>query len=335
MAFLNRSSPPPHAASRHKGFTLVELLVAIAVVAILMAAVIGILSDATLVTTQSRKHMDADGQARMIFDRMGEDFAGMFKRRDVDYLFAKSTGNDTLYFYSDAPALAGTTSAYPNSTALIGYRISTSFQLERMGSGLVWGGAPPNGVDFLTYPLTPTSNPPSPDLNSTFMNPVWSTLGTESDFYRVLGDAVFRLEYCFLLKPLKQPNGEMSPACYSNLAYRTAAQGASPDPLTLYAPGSTPTTLYGLGVTNVQAIVVTMALLDAASRKLVSASTVQSLADALPDSLDSNLSSSPPQLMAQTWNASLATLKSGWPKAAVGNVHIYQRTFYLGTLPNN
>jgi prepilin-type N-terminal cleavage/methylation domain-containing protein len=345
MVLLKRPLPPHRPASWHRGFTLVELLVAITVVGILMVAVIGILSEATLMTTQSRKQTDIDSQSRMIFDRMGQDFAGMFKRTDVDYLFAKSTGNDTLFFYSDAPALADTASSYQNPTALIGYRVNASFQLERLGSGLVWGGTPPDGAAFLTYPSTPTAIPPPPDPNSTFLNPGWSNLigtapafsnGTAADYYHVLGDAVFRLEYCFLLKPLKQPNGTVLPACYSNLAYRTAAQGATPDPTTLYAAGSTATTLYGLGVTNVEAIVVTLALVDVKSRQMLTAANLQTLAAALPDPQDSNLSAAPPQLMAQTWNASLTSImNSGLPRAAVGNVHVYQRTFYLGTLPTN
>ncbi len=81
-----------------RAFTLVELLVALVVTAILVAIMFGLLSSATMLTTQSRKQIDADSEARMIFDRISSDFAGMFKQPNVDYIFAKPTGNDAPFF---------------------------------------------------------------------------------------------------------------------------------------------------------------------------------------------------------------------------------------------
>ncbi len=324
----------PTGLANRKGFTLVELLVALAVVAILMVTMIGVLSSTTLLTTQSRKQIDADSEARMIFDRMRADFAGMVKRPDVDYIFARAIGNDALFFYSEAPALADASSAYPNTCALIGYRINSVNQLERLGKGLTWGSPPPDGPSFLTYASTTTS-PLSPDTNSTFANAAWAPLvgsapaynnGASLTYYHLLGDAVFRLEFCFLLKPLKQTDGSVLPAVYSNLPYDTR-------PNQLINP--VPSSLYGLGAANIQAIVVTMAILDVNSRKIVSSSTLQTLAGDLLDPTDADLASSPPKLMAQTWDAALAsaTLPAAM-KHAASNVHIYQRTFYLGPFLN-
>ena len=77
----------PH--SLQAGFTLVELTVAIAVLAIILVAASQIVSTAGKLTTVNNKHMDANDQARMVFDRMADDFARIVRRKDVDYIFWK------------------------------------------------------------------------------------------------------------------------------------------------------------------------------------------------------------------------------------------------------
>ena len=66
-------------------------------------------NSATATATMSRKHIDADEEARLVLDRMGSDLARMVKRPDVNYIFCKNTGggttgaNDAMFFYSEAP----------------------------------------------------------------------------------------------------------------------------------------------------------------------------------------------------------------------------------------
>src|SRR4051812_19952240 len=110
-----------------QAFTLTELIVAISVLTLLTTFVAQLVSNATVVTTHSRKRLDADGQARLVFDRMAGDFSKMLKRSDVDYLFCKQAGNDRMFFYSEAPAYYdGTASSIKprSSMALLGYRIN-------------------------------------------------------------------------------------------------------------------------------------------------------------------------------------------------------------------
>src|SRR5581483_2356706 len=94
-------------------------------------------NSATATATLSRTHIDADEAARMVFDRMGSDFAAMVRRGDVNYIFYKngnsatSGSSDAMFFYSEAPgylsasatsAMATTGSA--STVALVGYRIN-------------------------------------------------------------------------------------------------------------------------------------------------------------------------------------------------------------------
>src|SRR5882757_11200917 len=83
-------------------FTLIELLVSIGILALLVVLVSGLVNSATLATNQSGKRMDSDSQVRLIFDRMANDFSAIVRRQDVDYIFAKQNGNDTMYFFSEA-----------------------------------------------------------------------------------------------------------------------------------------------------------------------------------------------------------------------------------------
>src|SRR5687768_12952175 len=56
--------------SSNGAFTLTELIIAISILTMLTGFVAQLVNSATIVTTNSRKRMDADSQARLIFDRM-------------------------------------------------------------------------------------------------------------------------------------------------------------------------------------------------------------------------------------------------------------------------
>jgi prepilin-type N-terminal cleavage/methylation domain-containing protein len=165
------------------GFTLVEMLVAIAVLAIILVTASKILSTTATLTTSSNKHMDANDQARAVFDRMADDFARIVRRNDVDYIFWKTSGNDAMYFYTEGasyfdsstytvPNANATIGSEKNPVSLVGYRVNNTptspdyNQLERLGKALSWDGGAynasplpagynsiqPNFVAFLTYP---------------------------------------------------------------------------------------------------------------------------------------------------------------------------------------
>ncbi len=340
---------------------MIELLVATAVLVLLVVLVAQLTNSTSTVIVGSRRHLDADSQARMIFDRMANDFAKMPRRTDLDYLFSnQSTGsspNDAMYFYSEAPAYyEGSASDFTNrsSTGLIGYRINAAWQLERLGKLLTWDGsaasATPGAVVYLGYP-TPAAGPspsatPTPYYKSTLIGN-WPAAvgvgGTDPDFH-VLGEQVFRLAFCFLLKPYVATVAGTSspyPGFYSVNPYNP-----------LIPAHASVTSVQGTGLQDVEAIVVAIAVLDSTSRKIVPATSVtvngspvqaanlSSLAQVFPDPTSSDLqtptapTTSPPAptLMAQKW---MGAMNSGTfappsiPQTASSQVHIYQRIFYL------
>src|ERR1700730_3694052 len=192
---------------RRGAFTLVEVLVSIVALTAFILMVSRLVNSASTITTLGNKHMDADSEGRSVLDRMAVDFSQIVKRADVDCIFYKnatpSAVNDAMFFYSEAPAYfdSAINNTNKSSVALVGYRVNSSLQLERLGKGLTWDGtASPGSVVFFTYSGA-TPNPAS----TLAVN--WSSIGTaannyidgvDSD-YHVISDRCYRLEIAFLL----------------------------------------------------------------------------------------------------------------------------------------
>jgi prepilin-type N-terminal cleavage/methylation domain-containing protein len=186
---------------RAAAFTLIELLVSMALLVLLVAAVSQMVDSTSAVISRNRTHMESDNQARLVFDRMAGDFRRMVDRRDVDYFFAKEPGNDRMFFYSEAPAFFSgeQASTDADSVGLIGYRINSNYQLERLGKQLSWTGIPAGTTAGSTVFL-------SSPVQGSRLGEVWSGLlsaaSTDAD-YHVISDHVCRMEFCF-----QKDNGE-------------------------------------------------------------------------------------------------------------------------------
>src|SRR5437870_12018537 len=132
------SGPAPSTAQQHwavAAFSLVELLVTVAVLALLVLLFTQLLNSAATITTLAHKQMDADSQARQLLDRMAVDFAQLVKRSDVDF-FGKGTvapnsvggamtGNDQIAFYSGVPGYYPSTGSQ-SPVSLVSYRINSN-----------------------------------------------------------------------------------------------------------------------------------------------------------------------------------------------------------------
>lgn len=161
------------------GFTLIEMLVAVAILTMLVVLVAQMVGSVATGTSSSSKHISADDEARLVFDRMTADFAGMVTRPEVNPLWVTNRGNDAFYFYSQAPGLFTNTSSTVNSDsqiALIGYRVTTN-GLERLGKGLGW--------DDLVFATNQSIS-------------ISTATATE---YSAIAPSVFRLEYTLFMKP--------------------------------------------------------------------------------------------------------------------------------------
>jgi Prokaryotic N-terminal methylation motif len=346
-------------AQRHArhAFTIVEMLVSVAVLVLLLLMVLQLTNNATAVTRTGHKRIDTDTEARTVLDRMAVDLAQMLRRTDVDYyvkapsgyknpkahgnglkLKSGQEGNDQIAFFSQVPGNYPT--GYPAGTSsplsLVAYRVrsktgATFLQLERMGKGLLW-----NAVDNTTKPSSPYPLVFMPGQISAGTGP-WTTAwyaavnndntGKSDDTdYEVIAPGVFRLEYYYLLK-----------------------DGTVTDiPALTWIPYPGKTVSANLNAfKDVEAIVVAIAVIDRASRAMVSQTQLFNLMSDMADFQHANGNGFGGQAkvigdVENEWNtviknAATTGHTSGgsadtFPPTAASAVRVYNRYFELKTL---
>lgn len=344
--------PPARLRRQDDAFTLVEMLVSMAVLALLVVMIAQLFSSAVSLTTLGDKRIDADQQARVLFDRMAVDFARMVKRADVDYYLkqpaypqllgsqANPTGNDQIAFYSEVPGYYPTTGAQ-SPVSLVAYRVNSNAQsgnyakVERLGKGLVWNGvsssATPSGspsdtplpVLFLPVPLAvPLVSPlpsPMPTPPTPIPTPAWPQAGN-SDVdphgdYELIGPQIFRLEYYYLLKG-QTVGGTSYPSTLSDTPWDTRIPGH----------------LSVTGLQDVAAIAVAIAVIDPKSHVLATDAQLVKLAAKLkdfdPGDVDPATNSAAGRMEAK-WETAIVTGIPELPSATSKAVRVYHHYFYL------
>ena len=273
--------------ARLAGFTLIEIMVAVAVLVILILFVAQLTNSVTAITRVGTKHMDADTQARTVLDRLGFDIGRMIRRNDLDYyikgpagytghgnghgwgkkLTGGQQGSDQCAFFASVPGY------YPQSsgqgpTSLVAYRVNQNsasatapyLQLERLAKGLLW-----NGVSNLTnpnavYPVVFLPNTISgvSDWSAAVNNDNSGQSVDPENGYETVGSQVFRFEYWYLLK-----SGILTDVPWDQAA--------------------TPAHTWLNGWTDVQAIGVAIAVINPGARALIPSSTLLDIASDLDD----------------------------------------------------
>ena len=277
--------------NRVSGYSLLELMVAMAILAILVVLLAQVINTTSQVITKATDHMQCDTEAQIVFDRLADDIAQVINRSDVDALFigmpnASSTNyNDQMYFYSQGTGFA-TNTANPSQVSLIGYRVNNR-SLERLGVLKSW--------DDLPY-LTPSNS----QTGFVATNPL-ANLGAATNYFHVIAPSIFRMEIALLMKVgSRNADGSVNQAnSYANL---------------------TNSTNYWHGLTNVMAIVVALGILDQTSRKIVTGQQLDALAASLPNASTNG------GVSIATWT-SLAMTTTNIPPSARSQIRIYQRSF--------
>jgi len=293
-----------------RAFTLVEVLVATSVLTLMVLMLTALMNSAALTVTAGNRHLAADDQARLVFDRMQVDFARMLRRNDVYISLNKATGNDSFTFMAETPgyfaASGSLTSSQESNVSLINYQIpaagttsasgqNLANQLCRIGQGYQW-----TGIAF-----TPASAP-TPDV---------------VDNAHILSNSIFRMESAFIYR-----------------AGDTALQISSIPPTA------------GSNMQNLEAVIVALGVLDSDSQKIVPAGSYPTLIAALhdyPDASSSQPASQTISLSTASGTVTPATIDpilSNWrseinsptfaatadiPAAAARQVRVYQRIIYL------
>jgi prepilin-type N-terminal cleavage/methylation domain-containing protein len=318
---------------RKNGFSLVELLTAMAVLSVVVFMIVQIMDGAAHSVSHGNKRMDSDTEARMLFNRLATDFSQMLKRRDLDYSAFKQPagvlaspyqtaagdpidtpanpqpGNDRLAFFAEAdgyfPAGANPSGQEKSPIALVAWQIQddpeTGFPgLARLARGLGWEpGASAAWGTVAHLPQTLAGQ--------------WPNLFANSTDFQSVGDQAFRIEYVYLLK-----SREGQPARLSITPWDSD-------------PALDPPHTSVDGFRDVAAIVVTIAVLDRTSREIVA--DFSGLIGALPDAAEDGSGSV--RCVAAIWNETVNgpnfSAQVGIPQLAGSSVRIYERHFPLDT----
>jgi len=351
---------PSKARAKCHAFTLVELLVSMAVLLIIVFTVAQLVSSATAVTRNGHKHVSTDTQARTVLDRMALDFAQMMKRTDIDYYVKGITRyqhgnghgwghygqtnqplNDQIAFFTHVPGYYASTSSQ-SPISIVAYRVNQNtnagngayLKLERLGRGLPWNGGDSNTNPTMVFlPITIGSLFPwAINNNSTCGGNGPNNSCDPNGYYETIGPGVFRMEYYYVLK-----NGQAVDYPWNRDAGRNSIDG--------------------IGLGDVEGIAVVIAVIDSAGRALINAANSSSLYDIASDLAD--FASAHGRGIGQQnkyigqvendWKGTLfgdstlgypGIINTGYtsnntpvPKEAVKGIRVYSRTFDLKTLP--
>ena len=327
-------------------FTLVELLVATAVLVLLLVLILQLFNATSSVTGRGNARMDTDAQARALFDRMALDFDRIVKRADVDYYLKgrpaanTQSGNDQIAFYSESAGYypAGAVGVNTQSpVSLVAYRVNDGSnnaaaqnRLERLGKGLIWNGLSTTNVpasaqpmSFLPVPLAsplPVATPgPSPTPTpAPVATPAWPQAGNMADDpdgdYEYMAPQVFRFEYYYILKGQKDATGTLQPSKLSVTPWDSRIADH--------------TSVAGLR--DVAGVGVVIAAIDPKSRVLVTPQQLTDLAKPSGGMIDFVETMAPGDLEA-AWQK--AVIDSGLPRPAMQAIRVYGRTFLFNPTP--
>ncbi len=125
--------PPPNRFAI-RGFTILELLSAITVLALLALVIFWLAESTSEVTKGAHLRMDADSSARQVLDRISVDLEQMILRPDLPGLFEKQETNDRITFFAMGDGYEG-----DRGISKVSYDVS-DHKLRRGAEGKSWSG---------------------------------------------------------------------------------------------------------------------------------------------------------------------------------------------------
>lgn len=158
------------------GFTLVELLVAMAILAVILVGTVQITGIAQGSVRWAEKKIASDSGARQLTALLERDLREMIRRPDAPFEFQLQPGNDSLAFLATRTGYARGDASADRSASLVRYDTDPAGRFTRACLGFGFEGED-------TVPLDPAAALPDiPDENR-----------------QVVSDTVFRVEFEFLV----------------------------------------------------------------------------------------------------------------------------------------
>ncbi len=310
-------------SAKRGGFTLVELMVALAVLALLIVILASVIEAASRTIRISDRRIDSTSQTRLVFSCLATDLSHLIKRLDMPVTAQNAAVGATnlLCFFS------GVASADPNGNAgdrnisVIAYQVATNANnlgpdnnprpcLIRAGKAIPWSTTGYFGLDSTGLPISFSSASFPPTL-----------VPQQADF-DVLAQGVIRMVIGFQLYPDNQPATLQDGTSVAN-AIGQVVYSPPVRPVTAY--GGTPTTT-GTSVVDlnrISSVVVGIVVIDQNNLQQLTAVQVASLESQF--SVPTN-----DTLPVASWGATVnspAALPSTVPLPARQALHVFQSFF--------
>ena len=159
-------------------FSLVEVLVAMAVFLFMAVMVASITGGVSRIAGQSQRRMSVDGGARQSLSRISADFSRAIIRNDLPFRIEKKSGNDGLMFFAAAEGYSA-----GRGITMLGYQV-TNASLQRGAEATSWTSNGTSALSFTSLTNAAASN---------------SYLLIDSSNYEILEPDIFRMEVAFLM----------------------------------------------------------------------------------------------------------------------------------------
>ena len=205
-----------------RGFSLLEVLVATAVLCVLVLLLNQIISSTMDVVGQGRRFFEIHSKARAALDLLGRDLSQGLYREDIEKSFQDDSSNSALVFFTRRGAAlpVSANSLDFRQLSLVVYKArdeeSTGFSLWRGAVNVQWDGVG-------TYPAVASLNSPMPFDKTSISEGYKAATGAGGTFEPIL-KGVARLELRFLANDGKYystyeglPNGAVAKAAVVTL----------------------------------------------------------------------------------------------------------------------
>lgn len=225
-------------------FTLVEVLVAMAIFLFMAMLVASITGGVSQVAGQSQRRMSVDGGVRQSLSRISSDFSRAIIRSDLPFRIEKKTGNDSLIFLAAAEGYST-----GRGITMLGYQVANE-SLQRGAEATTWTSNGSSALSFTSVANAATSN---------------TYLSINSANYEILEPDIFRMEVAFLMGDgtIQSTVGTNAGSTTYIASFASTARTASSD--------------------AIRAVIVTVAAVDGRARELMTASEYSQLADKFSD----------------------------------------------------
>ncbi|MEM6822317.1 MAG: type II secretion system protein [Verrucomicrobiota bacterium] len=303
-------------------FSLIELLAAITVLAVLGAIVSQMIGATNQAIRISTSKIDATSQARLAFSRIERDILQILKRDDADALFTNATsptsGDEVLKFFSAVTSEDRAVASPNRGMSLVGYLVGG--HTNTGGKLCLQRGAV--AIHYSDVGFMGLTNSGSPILFTDALSSV-PNLNPVGNDYDVLAEGVFRVWISFQLNP-QEADGSGNISVGQIHTTSSPSDRAANGNVYVNPPVRRPSTTgsYFVNFDALSSIVVGLVAIDLESKKLLSTTQLDSVATAF-----GNLSDG--QLPVEQWGpiADNSSNFTGIPLAATKSIRVYQRSF--------